>query len=83
MLFETSQNDEQTHRHDVIERPWHYTFGRIEVIEAIEAWDLGFHLGNVVKYVARAGRKDNKIEDLKKARWYLTREIERLERDPQ
>ena len=38
--------------HDVINRPEHYTFSGIEVIDAIEAWDLGFHLGNVVKYIA-------------------------------
>lgn len=66
---------------DVINRPAHYTFSRIEVIDAIEAWELGFHLGNVVKYVARARRKGRELEDLKKARWYLEREIERLERN--
>ena len=65
--------------HDPISRPAHYTFAHIEVIEAIEAWDLGFHLGNVVKYVARAGRKGCRRDDLRKARWYLDREIERLE----
>ena len=67
--------------HDAIQRPAHYTFSAVEPIDAIEAWQLGFHLGNVVKYIARAGRKGNRIEDLKKARWYLTREIERLERE--
>lgn len=61
--------------HDTVERPRHYTFGAIEVIDAIEAWQLGFHLGNVVKYVARAGHKGNYLEDLRKARWYLDREI--------
>ncbi len=66
---------------DPVLHPPHYTFGSIEVIEAIEAWELGFHLGNVIKYVARAGRKGSKIQDLEKARWYLTREIERLRRD--
>lgn len=51
-----------------------------EAIKVIEAWDLGFCLGNVVKYVSRAGKKDpNKtIEDLEKAKWYLQREIEGL-----
>lgn len=43
----------------------------------IEAWDLGFCLGNALKYIARAGRKGSRIEDLKKARWYLGREIAR------
>lgn len=62
----------------MVDRPPHYTFGAIEVIDAIEAWELGFHLGNVVKYVARAGRKGEAATDLKKARWYLDREINRL-----
>ena len=65
---------------DPINRPDHYTFSHIEVIDAIEAWALGFHLGNVVKYVARARRKGRELEDLQKARWYLDREIGRLER---
>lgn len=63
--------------HDPIDRPRHYTFGSIEVIDAIEAWQLGFHLGNVVKYVARAAHKGQYVEDLQKARWYLDREIQR------
>ena len=63
--------------HDAVEHPQHYTFGAIEVIDAIEAWQLGFHLGNVVKYVARAARKGRYLEDLRKARWYLDREIQR------
>jgi len=65
---------------DPIEHPPHYTFGQVEMIEAIEAWQLGFHLGNVVKYVARAGRKGDRLEDLKKAQWYLTREIQRTKK---
>ena len=50
-----------------------------EAIKVIEAWDLGFCLGNAVKYIARAGRKlvDTEIEDLEKARWYLDRHIQR------
>lgn len=64
-------------RHDSVTRPCHYTFGAVEVIDAIEAWQLGFHLGNVVKYVARAAHKGNYGEDLRKARWYLDREIQR------
>jgi len=61
---------------DTVEHPRHYTFGGIEVIDAIEAWELGFHLGNVVKYVARAAHKGCFLEDLRKARWYLDRRIE-------
>jgi hypothetical protein len=63
-----------------VNHPPHYTFGRIEVIEAIEDWKLGFSLGNCVKCIARAGKKhpDRIVEDLEKARWYLNREIARL-----
>ena len=66
---------------DPINHPTHYTFSQIEVIDAIEAWELGFHLGNVIKYIARADRKGNRFSDLKKARWYLDREIRRLEEE--
>jgi hypothetical protein len=44
----------------------------------IEAWELGFNLGNVIKYISRAGKKGSRIDDLKKAQWYLTREIEKV-----
>lgn len=60
---------------NTIDHPPHYTHGGIEVIDAIEAWGLGFRLANVIKYVARCDHKGNAIEDLKKARWYLDREI--------
>ena len=53
---------------EVIDHPPHYTFGAIEVIDAIEAWGLGFHLGNGVKYVTRAAHKGQQLADLKKAR---------------
>ena len=49
-----------------------------EAIKVIEAWNLPFSLGNVIKYVSRAGKKGSKLEDLKKAQWYLNREIDRL-----
>ena len=64
---------------DSINRPAHYTSGSIEVIDFIEDKHLGFHLGNVVKYVARAGKKNpaTRLEDLRKAEWYLQREIMR------
>jgi hypothetical protein len=65
---------------DSINSPKHYTFGKFEVIDVIEDWHLGFHLGNTVKYIARAKHKGYQLEDLKKARWYLEREIKRLER---
>lgn len=60
---------------DVINHPSHYTRGKIEVIDFIEDQQLPYHLGKVIKYIARAGYKGDKIEDLKKARWYLDRYI--------
>lgn len=68
-----------TFQKEAVNHPAHYARGGIEPIDAIEAWSLGFSLGNVIKYVARADHKGNALEDLKKARWYLTREIERRE----
>ena len=53
-----------------------------EAIKVIEAWRLDFHLGNAVKYIARAGRKSSDpLEDLEKASWYLNRKIERLKEE--
>ena len=62
---------------DAVNHPKHYNTGKYEVIDVILDWDLGFTLGNVVKYVARAGKKDKDkyYEDLKKAEWYLAKEI--------
>jgi hypothetical protein len=62
---------------DKVNHPEHYSVGGIEAIDVIEAWGLGFHLGNVVKYVCRAGRKDGhgRDEDLRKARWYINRAL--------
>ena len=65
---------------DPVLHPAHYTFAPgFEVIKVIETWGLGYRLGNVVKYVARAGRKGDALEDLKKARWYIEREIAAIE----
>lgn len=63
-----------------VNHPKHYAGGGLEVIDAIEAWGLGFHLGNVVKYVARADHKGSALEDLRKAKWYLERELARREK---
>lgn len=60
---------------NMVDHPAHYNKGKIEVIDFIEDQQLPFHLGNVIKYVARAGSKGDKLEDLKKARWYLDRYI--------
>ena len=63
-----------------VDHPSHYTFGNIEVIDAIEDWELDFHLGNTVKYIARAGKKEGSdfLTDLEKARWYLDRKIQKV-----
>lgn len=69
-------------RREAVDRPSYYKRGGIEAIDAIEAWGLGFNLGNVVKYIARAGRKTKDgLQDLQKAEWYLSREIERRKRE--
>lgn len=74
---------------DDVQSPQHYTETKIEVIDYIEDKNLGFCLGNVIKYVSRAGRKhsvgktdkEKEIQDLKKARWYLDRRIKELEEE--
>lgn len=65
--------------HSVINHPQHYTMGKYEVIDVIEDWKLPYHLGNVIKYVARSPYKGRQLDDLKKARWYLDRYIQLLE----
>lgn len=60
---------------DLVNHPPHYTKGNYEVIEVIEDWKLDYHLGNAVKYIARAEHKGNLVTDLQKAIWYLQRRI--------
>ena len=66
---------------DPVNRPSHYTDGKIEVIDFIEDKKLGFCLGNAIKYIARAGKKekDKEAQDIKKAIWYLNRYLKELE----
>jgi hypothetical protein len=66
---------------DPVNNPAHYTEGGIETIDYIEAKGLGYHLGNAVKYISRAGKKGTNqgLEDLRKAQWYLARAIEKNE----
>lgn len=65
----------------MVNHPVHYggADNPYEAIKVIEAWGLGFHLGSVLKYVARAGKKGDALEDLRKAKFYIDREIARLE----
>ena len=65
---------------DNVNSPAHYKTGGIETIDYIEAKSLNYNLGNVVKYVSRSDYKGKKLEDLKKAQWYLTREVSNLEK---
>lgn len=63
-------------KNDPVSHPAHYTYGRIECIDYITDKGLDFCLGNAVKYITRAGHKNDAIEDLKKAVWYINHEIE-------
>jgi hypothetical protein len=69
---------------DTVNHPPHYKDGGIETIDYIEAKRLGYHLGNAVKYISRAGKKGTNqgLEDLKKAQWYLNRAIEKNDFSP-
>lgn len=62
---------------DVVNHPSHYKVGGIETIDFIEAKKLDYHLGNVIKYITRADHKGDRMENLRKAQWYLNRAIER------
>jgi hypothetical protein len=77
MVFSPMQID------DEIDGPSHYggKDNPYEAIKVIEAHDLGFHLGNAIKYILRAGKKEDEVKDLKKAKWYLERRIQQLENE--
>ena len=60
---------------DNVNNPTHYNTGTIEVIPVIEDWKLNFNLGNAIKYIGRCEHKENKKQDLEKAKWYIEREI--------
>ena len=64
---------------DKVNHPGHYNVGTIEVITVIEDWKLNFNLGNAIKYIGRCEHKNNKKEDIKKAIWYLERELKNNE----
>jgi hypothetical protein len=69
--------DDDKPKKEMVDHPKHYggKDNPYEAIKVIEAWDLGFCLGNTIKYISRAGKKDSTIQDLEKAVWYLQREI--------
>jgi hypothetical protein len=65
---------------DLVNHPPHYKTGGIETIDYIEAKQFNYHLGNAIKYISRADHKGTPVQDLQKAIWYITREIERREK---
>lgn len=69
--------DDDKPKKEMVDHPRHYggKDNPYEAIKVIEAWDLGFCLGNTIKYISRAGKKGSTIQDLEKAVWYLQREI--------
>lgn len=79
-LYSEADPEKEENKNDPVNHPSHYTDGKIEVIDYIEDKGLDFCLGNAVKYISRAGKKDQEkeIEDLRKAAWYINRRIEEL-----
>jgi hypothetical protein len=71
---------EEPSKKEAVNHPSHYggKNNPYEAIKVIEAWNLGFCLGNTIKYIARAGKKDATVQELEKALWYLKREIQKL-----
>jgi hypothetical protein len=74
----------ENNQKEMVNHPDHYQFGndnQYEAIKVIDAWELGFSLGNTVKYISRAGKKhkEKELEDLKKALWYLQHHITQIE----
>lgn len=65
-------------KEDMVNSPSHYQGNRFEVIDIIEDYNLGFNMGNAIKYMLRADKKWNKKEDLNKALWYIHRELQNL-----
>ncbi|QQO91766.1 protein of unknown function DUF3310 [Flavobacterium phage vB_FspM_immuto_3-5A] len=72
--------DKEEFKKELVNHPQHYggKDNPYEAIKVIEAWNLGFCLGNTIKYISRAGKKDDTIQELEKALWYLKREIKNL-----
>jgi hypothetical protein len=76
-ILEGGPTEAELNAPDTVNHPAHYKTGGIETIDFIEAKNLNYHLGNVVKYITRADHKGDRLENLKKAQWYLNREIEK------
>lgn len=82
-LYSEADPEKEENKNDPVNHPSHYTDGKIEVIDYIEDKGLGFCLGNAVKYISRAGKKDQskEVEDLQKAAWYIQRKIEQISKE--
>jgi hypothetical protein len=76
-------NREENKKKEMVDHPTHYggEDNIYEAIKVIDAWGLNFNLGNTIKYISRAEKKLNKKEDLKKAAWYLDREINKIKNE--
>ena len=61
-----------------VDQPRHYNQGKYETIDVIEDWELDFHCGNAVKYIARHKHKGSAKQDIRKAIWYLQRYLEKM-----
>jgi len=79
--YETNVKPVWVQKPDSVVAPAHYTHSKYQTWDVIDAWQLNYNLGNVVKYISRADFKNNKLEDLQKARAYLDRELNSLERN--
>ena len=66
---------------DLVHRPAHYCYSEYEPKDVIRAWGLNFNLGSAVKYIARAGRKDDILQELNKAKQFIEFEIEAIEKE--
>ena len=76
-------NIKENRKKEMVDHPNHYggEDNTYEAIKVIEDWELGFNLGNAVKYIARADKKGNKLQDLEKSSWYINREIKKLKNE--
>lgn len=82
-LYSEADPEKEEDKSDPVNYPSHYTDGKFDVIDYIEDKDLGFCLGNAIKYISRAGKKDQRkeVEDLLKAIWYISRKIEQISKE--
>ena len=77
-LAMTTQDDTESEANSLVDHPAHYNSGKHEAIDVIEDWNLGFHCGSVIKYIARHKHKGQPRQDIEKAVWYLQRYLETI-----